>query len=235
MDSENDLSSPILPTGKTNAGTQNLKVASFDKALEEGTKDLQNLTTPKKNKGGRPADPPDVKEQKRQARNARRRKGFDPENEPKNEYGAPPERNVFQSAGEPSAPAEPFPEMDMRPILRQGLQMPFKMWAAKTRCPKLEVTNEELEAPVEYANQLFNYYAPRMESMDPGKAAVVMFSISMLMLVGEKSAVLAEYQSAVPTTGTTVERSENNAQSQAPAQPPPQSVPGMPQVSFSRG
>lgn len=209
-----------------------MNVMSFETALNESTKDLGAKLDRQKNKGGRPKDSPEVKEQKRLERNRKRRKNQDfvPRNEKQpQEYGAPLESNVFSESAGDLNPAEPLPQMDFKPVLTQGFQLPFKLWAAKTHCPAVAVTAEELAAPMEYANQMLNYYAPRMESLDPGKTAMVMFGISMMMLVSEKSMILAEFQTA-PAVVT------NSQDQKAPPLPSkPQETSVIPSGSYARG
>jgi hypothetical protein len=189
MELHDDFSTPLLSAGSQNED-QAIKLASFDTALEASSSDLKKETAAQvKRPRGRPRKvKTDV---------------------------APPVSDSISSAGAPETPAE-FPPMDFKPMLKQGLGMPFKMWSIKSQCPKLELEDKDLEAPCEYANQILNYYAPKMDSMDPGKTATVMFCISMLMLVAEKNAVLSEYRTAITTTAD----SSETEQKKPPMGPP---------------
>jgi len=91
---------------------------------------------------------------------------------------------------------EPMEKMDFKPFIKQSMKVPFNLWALRAECEALKLTDEEAETPATYADAMLNYYAPRMESMDPGKTALIMFTLSMLMLVGEKSTALEMHKGA---------------------------------------
>lgn len=95
--------------------------------------------------------------------------------------------------------AEPMKPMDFKPFIIQSMKTPFNLWALREKCEALKLTDEEADTPAGYADVMLNYYAPRMDSMDPGKTALVMFTLSMIMLIGEKSTALELHKGAAKT------------------------------------
>lgn len=192
MEFENSTE-PKLPAGSM--PVENGKIESFDSAVNAAKKDLETETTAQvKGKPGRK----------------------------KGQFG-PKRMAEIKAEAEAAATASPtpdlgpqqveaIPEMDFKPILKQGLQTPFRIWAKKLKNPALEVTEAELEAPCMYANIMLNYYAPRLETLDPGKTALVMFCLSMVMLVSEKTALIENTEIPTPQAQTTPQQAPQAAQ-----------------------
>lgn len=182
-----ELSTNSTPANVLSAGIGATKAESFDSALDNAVKGFEPLPTGVV-----------------QSQNVENSQVKRPRGRPKkvSNSAASDSLNPFGDLSGAAAPAASqvatdWKPVDMTPMIKQGLKTPFKLWASKTGCKALELKDDEADTPAFYANELFNYYAPKMETMDPGRTALVMFAVSMFMLYGEKTAALAEYQESL--------------------------------------
>jgi hypothetical protein len=123
-----------------------------------------------------------------------------------NELNAPPKRgrgrprkvrpeqassSMSQPVGsaEPSASLPQAPQIDITPILRDGVKLPFEIAAGKLKDAEIRLRDDEAQGPAEIANQLLNVYMPDLQNQDPKKVLAWSFAISMGMLVVRKTQI----------------------------------------------
>jgi hypothetical protein len=114
------------------------------------------------------------------------------------------------------------PEVDIKPILKTALQVPFSIWATKTNVKELELSDEEAEGPAQCANQLVNLYMPDLQKQDPKKVLAWSFALSMGMIVAQKMQILAtkKEQMAVQNSQSTIKQAPHNSPVSPVAGPP---------------
>lgn len=91
------------------------------------------------------------------------------------------------SVAQPAGPAAPL--FDATPYLKQAVQVPFAVAAAKFKCDELKVTDEQALPVAIAADQFLRAYAPNLEKADPKTIAAVAFATSLGMLCFEKYSV----------------------------------------------
>lgn len=112
----------------------------------------------------------------------------------KNKKGVEPETQTKTQAKKVEVDVLPDgrPPVDLKPLLKDGTKIPFKVAAIKYDEPELEVDDKDVETPTYYLDRLLNFHLPGLEKKDPKTFAMWLFAISMLILGIKKFVVATE-------------------------------------------
>lgn len=199
-----------LPAGTTTAENQEVKTATIDldRAIATSAAEISDSQTAKKSKRGRGRPPT-------HGRYSQKPSGED----------APPVAPAAAGA-DPIAPAGPT--VEMKPVFRQLMKMPFDIAAAKYHCPELALTDDEVNDPTELAQAMMDAYAPQLMASDPKRVLAFAFAFSVGMLALKKAGVYRAHQATLTAKASTAAPAVN-----APAAAPP--APAIPFPAVNAG
>lgn len=153
--------------------TQNTgETQDFNKIADQSREKLQNEAAAQvKNKGGRPPG-------------SKNKKGR--ENEPQIQRPASGEPSLSPGAG-PLHHGEIMPHVDLEPLTKDAIKVPFSLWAFKEKEPRLELTDEESKTASFYLNRVVNLHFPEIQQKDAKTFSLYALALSVFSLLIKKS------------------------------------------------
>lgn len=155
---------------------ENSSPESFDKIVSESKASLQSEAMAQvKNKGGRPPG-------------SKNKKGR--ENEVPSQNTSPnaePGQGSLPPGSVPLSHGEVMPMVDLEPLAKDAIKIPFSFWAMRTQEPALELTEEEGKTASFYLSRVVNLYFPEIQQKDPKTFSVYALLASLFSLFVKKS------------------------------------------------
>ena len=154
--------------------TENPEAVSFEKIADQSRAALSAETaTQVKNKGGRPLG-------------SKNKKGRENETPAQT---APPVQNTEPQITLPQGNyhAEVLPQIDLEPLAKDAVKIPFSVWAFKTGEPALELTDDEGKTASFYLNRVINLHFPELQQKDAKTFSLYALVLSVFSLFVKKS------------------------------------------------